>query len=137
MLKYQLQSGAKVEFNLGTIEQALGLYRALIYECKNSGLDVTVLEGDTVLDVVMKNKEAILNILGSEHVIECIKECCSKVLYNGQKFSMNLFEEEKARQDWERIMQNMQNGVNFPGNPWNGPDDDDSDDDQDDDDSLN
>ena len=45
--------------------------------------------------------------------------------------------EEKARQDWERIMQNMQNGVNFPGNPWNGPDDDDSDDDQDDDDSLN
>ena len=45
--------------------------------------------------------------------------------------------EEKARQDWERIMQNMQNGVNFPGNPWNGPDDDDSGDDQDDDDSLN
>ena len=104
MLKYQLQSGAKVEFNLGTIEQALGLYRALIYECKNSGLDVTVLEGDTVLDVVMKNKEAILNILGSEHVIECIKECCSKVLYNGQKFSMNLFEEEKARQDFFPLM---------------------------------
>ena len=42
--------------------------------------------------------------------------------------------EEKARQDWERIMQNMQNGVNFPGNPWNGPDDDDNGDDQDDDD---
>lgn len=104
MLKYQLQSGAKVEFNLGTIEQALGLYRALIYECKNAGLDVTVLEGDTVLDVVMKNKEAILNILGSEHVIECIKECCSKVLYNGQKFSMNLFEEEKARQDFFPLM---------------------------------
>lgn len=104
MLKYQLQSGAKVEFNLGTIEQALGLYRALIYECKNAGLDVTVLEGDTVLDVVMKNKEAILNILGSEHVIECIKECCSKVLYNGQKFSMDLFEEEKARQDFFPLM---------------------------------
>lgn len=104
MLKYQLQSGAKVEFNLGTIEQALGLYRALIYECKNAGLDVTVLEGDTVLDVVMKNKEAILNILGSEHVIECIKECCSKVLYNGQKFSMVLFEEEKARQDFFPLM---------------------------------
>lgn len=104
MLKYQLQSGAKVEFNLGTIEQALGLYRALIYECKNAGLDVTVLEGDTVLDVVMKNKEALLNILGSEHVIECIKECCSKVLYNGQKFSMDLFEEEKARQDFFPLM---------------------------------
>lgn len=104
MLKYQLQSGAKVEFNLGTIEQALGLYRALIYECKNAGLDVTVLEGDTVLDVVMKNKEAILNILGSEPVLESIKECCAKVLYNGQKFSMDLFEEEKARQDFFPLM---------------------------------
>lgn len=104
MLKYQLQSGAKVEFNLGTIEQALGLYRALIAECKHVGIDITVMEGETVLDVVMKNKEALLNIMGSEPVMECIKDCCAKVLYNGQKFSMDLFEDEKARQDFFPLM---------------------------------
>ncbi len=46
--------------------------------------------------------------------------------------------EQKARQDWERIRQNMHSGMNFPGDPWNGQDDDnDGGDDQDDDDSLN
>lgn len=104
MLKYQLQSGAKVEFNLGTIEQALGLYRALIAECKHAGIDIAPQDGETLLDVVMKNKEALLNIMGSERVMECIKDCCAKVLYNGQKFSMDLFEEEKARQDFFPLM---------------------------------
>ncbi len=104
MLKFQLKSGAKVEYNLAGIEQALKLYRALIYECKNAGLDITIAEGNTVLDLVMKNKEAILNIIGSENILECIKDCCDKVLYNGQKFSMDLFEEEKARQDFFPLM---------------------------------
>ena len=46
--------------------------------------------------------------------------------------------EQKTRQDWERIMQNMHSGMNFPGDPWNGQDDDnDGGDDRDDDDSLN
>lgn len=104
MLKFQLKSGAKIEYNLAGIEQALGLYRALIAECKHAGVDITVLEGETALDVVMKNKEALLNIMGSELVMECIKNCCAKVLYNGQKFSMDLFEEEKARQDFFPLM---------------------------------
>lgn len=104
MLKFQLKSGAKIEYNLAGIEQALGLYRALIAECKHAGVDITVLEGEAVLDVVMKNKEALLNIMGSELVMECIKNCCAKVLYNGQKFSMDLFEEEKARQDFFPLM---------------------------------
>lgn len=104
MLKYQLQSGTKIEFNLATIEQALGLYRAFIAECKHAGLDVTIAEDDSVLSVIMKNKEAILNIMGSEHVMECIKDCCDKVIYNGQRFSMDLFEEEKARKDFFPLM---------------------------------
>lgn len=104
MLQYQLQSGAKIKFNLGTIEQALGLYRALIAECKHAGVDIAPQDGETVLDMVMKNKEALLNIMGSERVMECIKECCKQVLYNGQKFSMDLFEEEKAREDFFPLM---------------------------------
>lgn len=104
MLKFQLKSGVKVDFNLAGIEQALKLYRALITECKHAGIDIAAKEGDTVLDMVMKNKEALLNIIGSENILECIKDCCDKVLYNGQKFSMDLFEEEKAREDFFPLM---------------------------------
>lgn len=104
MLKFQLKSGSKVEYNLAGIEQALKLYRGLIYECKNAGIDITVKEGETILDIVMKNKEALLNIIGSENMLECIKDCCDKVIYNSQKFSMELFEEEKAREDFFPLM---------------------------------
>lgn len=104
MLKFQLKSGAKVEYNLASIEQALRLYRALIYECKNAGLDITISDENTVADIIMKNKEAILNIIGSENILECIKDCCENVLYNGQRFSMELFEKEEARQDFFPLM---------------------------------
>lgn len=104
MLKYQLKSGKTVEFNLAGVEQALKLYRGLVYECKNAGLDITVTGEETFLDLIMKNKEAILNIMGSENIIECIKDCCDKVIYNGQKFSIDLFEDEKARQDFFPLM---------------------------------
>lgn len=104
MLTFQLKSGAKVKYNLASIEQALKLYRALIYECKNAGLDITITDESTIADIIMKNKEAILNIIGSENILECIKDCCDKVLYNGQRFSMDLFEEEKARQDFFPLM---------------------------------
>lgn len=104
MLKFQLKSGAKIEYNLAGIEQALKLYRALIAECKNAGIDITIAEDNTVADVIMKNKEAVLNIIGSENILDCIKDCCEKVLYNGQRFSMELFEKEEARQDFFPLM---------------------------------
>lgn len=104
MLKFQLKSGAKIEYNLASIEQALKLYRALIIECKCAGIDITAKEDETILDIVMKNREALLNIMGSENVLECIKDCCDQVLYNGQRFSMDLFEEEKAREDFFPLM---------------------------------
>lgn len=104
MLKFELKSGARVEYNLASIEQALRLYRGLISECKNAGLDITIAEGTTVADIVMNNKEAILNIIGSANILDCIKDCCDKVLYNGKRFSMELFEEEKARQDFFPLM---------------------------------
>lgn len=45
--------------------------------------------------------------------------------------------EQKAQQDWERIVRSMQNGNPFSGSPWDGPNDDNDSDDQDDGDSLN
>lgn len=100
MQKYILKSGKLVELNLAPIEQALALYRAVIYECKGAGLDLTIKEDTTVAELLDRNMEAKLNIMGSELVMEAVKDCCAKVLYDKQRFDMGLFEEEKNKGDF-------------------------------------
>lgn len=100
MQKFMLQSGKVVELSLAPIETALNLYRTIIYECKNAGLDLKIVEGESIADVILKNTEALLNILGSQQVLEAVQECSAKNLYDKQRFSMELFEDEKARRDF-------------------------------------
>lgn len=105
MLKYQLPSGKLVEMNLATMPQALSLYRAVIHECKGAGLDITNATTTTIGDMLLKNIDALLNVIGSEIVLEAIQGCCEKVLYDNQHFSMDLFEDdEKARGDFFGLM---------------------------------
>lgn len=104
MLKYQLKSGRKVELSLAPVETALALYRTIMTECQNCKLDLSISEDMTMLDLLSKNSEVILKLMGSESVTESIKECCAKVRYNNEKFSMDLFEEEKARADFFGVM---------------------------------
>ena len=74
-LKYELQSGKIVEMDLATMPQALNLYRAVIQECKGAGLDVSTATDTTLGDMLVKNQEALLNIIGSEIVINAIQNC--------------------------------------------------------------
>lgn len=104
MLKFQLQSGKKVEINIAPIGVGLNLYRAILNECKNAGLDLTIAEEDTLMTILLKNKEACLNILSSETVLEAIQDCCVKVVYDKQIFSMSLFEKIENRQDFLPLM---------------------------------
>lgn len=104
MLKYQLTSGTKVEFSLASVDKALALYRAVIQECQQSKFDLKIEEGMSQLELIGKNIEPLLRIMGSENVMEAVKDCCEKVLYNKQKFSMDLFEDEKARGDFFGLM---------------------------------
>ena len=104
MNKFQLKSGSMVEFNLASIEQALTLFRTIVLECKNAGLELTMNEDTKLVELFLKNTPAFLNVLGSEMVLEAVKGCCNKVLYNKQRFSMELFEDEKARGDFFGVM---------------------------------
>lgn len=99
-LKFQLQSGKKLEIDIAPLEVCINLYRAVVNECKNAGLDITIAEEDTLLTLLMKNKEAMLNVISSEEVMEAIKACCSKVLYDKQRFSDALFEKTDNRKDY-------------------------------------
>lgn len=104
MLKYELQSGTIVEMNLATTPQALSLYRAVVHECKGAGLDISGATTATIGDLLLKNIDALLNVIGSEHVMTAIQDCCDKVIYNGQHFSLDLFEDEKAKGDFFSLM---------------------------------
>lgn len=100
MQKFMLQSGKVVELSLAPIETALNLYRTVIGECKNAGLNLKITDDETIADLILKNTEALLNILGSERVMEAVKECSVKNLYDKQRFSVELFEDEGARGDF-------------------------------------
>lgn len=104
MNKYQLKSGAIVKFNLATIEQALTLFRAIVRECKSAGLELAINENMSIADLFLKNTPALLNVISSEVVLEAIKGCCDKVLYNDARFTMELFEDEQARGDFFAVM---------------------------------
>lgn len=104
MLKFQLKSGKKLEIDIAPIEVGLSLYRAILIECKGANLDLSVAEEDTIMTMLLKNKEACLNVLSSETVLEAIKDCCAKVVYDKQRFSMELFENLDNRKDFISVM---------------------------------
>lgn len=104
MIKYQLQSGKKLEINIAPIEVGFNLYRTILVECQGTGLDFSIAEEDTVKDMLLKNIEAVLKILSSEAVIEATKDCCDKVVYDKQRFSMDVFENIDNRKDFIPVM---------------------------------
>lgn len=100
MYKFELKSGKKIEFNLASIEKGLELYRTFILECQKAGINLELGENEQIGALFTKNYHLILAVLGSKAITDCIISCCDKVLYNGQRFNMDLFEEENARQDF-------------------------------------
>ena len=116
MLKFQLKSGKTAELNLASIDTALALYRAVLYSCMGDKIKLDKLIASmktyysnevtdiSMLDIIAENKEAILSIISSENVLEAIKACCDKVLYDKRKFSMEIFEDERARGDFFGLM---------------------------------
>lgn len=103
-LKFQLKSGKKLEIDIAPIETGLTLYRAILIECKGANLDLSVAEEDTIYSMLLKNKEACLNVLSSEAVLEAVKSCCDKVVYDKQRFSMELFDKVENREDFISVM---------------------------------
>lgn len=103
-LKFQLQSGKKLELDIAPIECCLALYRTILIECKGAGLDISVANEETLMSLLLKNIDACLNVLSSEHVLEAIKDCCAKVVYDKQRFSMDIFEKIENRRDFIPVM---------------------------------
>lgn len=105
MKKYSLTSGKIVELSLSNVDTALDLYRAVLTECKKANLNINDLQEKSLSEIFKDNIEAILNIFASKEVYEAILQCCTRVIYNKQKFSMEIFEEEAHRGDLFPLLQ--------------------------------
>lgn len=106
MRKYKLTSGKIVEFELAPVETGLNLFRTVVNETKGTGLKLEIEEGDTIFNLIFgKNADAALAVMSSENVFNAVYECCSRVKYDNKQFSLELFNEEKARQDLLSVIQ--------------------------------
>ncbi len=106
MRKYKLTSGKIVEFELSPVETGLNLFRTVVNETKGTGLKLEIEEGDTIFNLIFgKNADAALAVMSSENVFNAVYECCSRVKYDNKPFTLELFNEEKARQDLLPVIQ--------------------------------
>lgn len=106
MRKYKLASGKIVEFELAPVETGLNLFRTVVNETKGTGLKLEIEEGDTIFNLIFgKNADAALAVMSSENVFNAVYECCSRVKYDNKPFTLELFNEEKARQDLLSVIQ--------------------------------
>lgn len=106
MRKYKLTSGKIVEFELSPVETGLNLFRTVVNETKGTGLKLEIEEGDTIFNLIFgKNADAALAVMSSENVFNAVYECCSRVKYDNKPFALELFNEEKARQDLLPVIQ--------------------------------
>lgn len=106
MRKYKLASGKIVEFELAPVETGLNLFRTVVNETKGTGLKLEIEDGDTIFNLIFgKNADAALAVMSSENVFNAVYECCSRVKYDNKQFSLELFNEEKARQDLLSVIQ--------------------------------
>ena len=106
MRKYKLSSGKIVEFELAPVETGLNLFRTVVNETKGTGLKLEIDESDTVFNLIFgKNADAALAVMGSENVFNAVCECCTRVKYDSKPFTLDLFNDEKARQDLLPVIQ--------------------------------
>lgn len=106
MRKYKLTSGKIVEFELAPVETGLNLFRTVVNETKGTGLKLEIEEGDTIFNLIFgKNADAALAVMSSENVFNAVYECCSRVKYDNKSFALELFNEEKTRQDLLPVIQ--------------------------------
>lgn len=99
MKKYILASGKKVEITLCPTEMTMELYYRVLGVMQKCGIEAKLNENEKLIDLLLNNLNVLIGIMGSKEVVEAIKDLCVKVIYDGKRFSMDIFEDEKNKQD--------------------------------------
>tara|TARA_Y100001963_G_scaffold17759_1_gene21928 strand:- start:24156 stop:24524 length:369 start_codon:yes stop_codon:yes gene_type:complete len=87
MKKIKLPSGAVLEVGAADFQKSRNLFKAATGQIKG-------------VDLKQDVKDMFLGMLASDEVEQAVHDCFSRCLYNGEKLSIEVFEEEKAREDY-------------------------------------
>lgn len=85
-----LPSGAELDITIADFDDAHNLFQSFLRESSNLGVNSTTFT-DNLLAV---------KLLSSKEFSQCIWPCMQKATYNKVKISKDLFENEKAREDY-------------------------------------
>lgn len=102
-MKYQLNSGAKLEVNESSIQDCWMLYQSICNALKKDGLELPDLANMSFAEIIRSNPVAILNIFSDDEILEQILNCAKQAIYNGQRVNMDTF--SKNRGDFFPSMQ--------------------------------
>lgn len=107
-MKMTLKSGATLDVTRSPFEICHRLFKTVIKELKSVDLELGQNLGSTFsLDLTDKTlntaKNAIFTLLSSQEIEDVLWECFGRVLYNNKKLTKNLFDEEKAMEDYLEI----------------------------------
>ena len=95
MKKVTLPSGKILEISLASFSEANALSKAIAAEIKN-------LKIDKELDLQDPNflKDIVCTAISSEQILDCLKICMKRCMYDNQKINDDSFEPEENRQDY-------------------------------------
>ena len=95
MKKVTLPSGKILEISLASFSEANALSKAIAAEIKN-------LKIDKELDLQDPNflKDIVCTVISSEQILDCLKICMKRCMYDNQKINDDSFEPEENRQDY-------------------------------------
>jgi len=108
MIEFTTPSGAKVKIVSSDFKEVISLKNAVTRELKNSGVNFANIDIQKfdILDSKILNTilEAVLSLDSSDEVYKNVFVCLKRCLYNGQKITEDLFEDEAVREDYYQIV---------------------------------
>lgn len=115
-MKKILSSGSELDMTMAPFQDAHNLFQAVLKELKNVNLDLGLksntsftdfFEKDVTDDLLNTLKNFITSLLASKDIQISLQPCLQRCTYNNQKVTMDLFEDEKAREDFIEVLKEV------------------------------
>lgn len=98
MINITTDTGAKLEIGVASFKDCLKLKNVILSELSKVDIEIDKLDfASTDVNAILK---PLLVVDSSEEVFEAVFKCAVRSKYNGEKITMELFEDTKAREDY-------------------------------------
>lgn len=108
-MKMTLNSGAVLDITRSPFTISHKLFKTVLKEMRNVNLRLGLKDGQTLGnlaqleltdDALNTAKDGIVTLLSSQEIEDVLWECMPRVLYNNKKITKELFDDEKACEDY-------------------------------------